>query len=513
MTITYTVAIDWNDDGDFADSGEDITADVLHLAWRLGMAAPYDHSAAPGWAKITVRSVNRAYSPEYTSNPLKPGKAIYIRSNDGSTARTHFTGVIHHIEPQPGSQGERTAVIHAFTVDHQFAAARLRLPAQVNVTADVVIGKILDALPLRRPVLNGYLILGVSGYNIIGTHKLFGQNWARALEVGKSVFAYVGDTWLNGIPADHAIRQLVESERGRFFIDRSGQAIFYNRHHTLFATTSAATFNNNMDGLVYADGAEVINRVTVDIMPRTVGSSGTTLWTLATSLALSPGEGGVRRVVARYRDTNERPLGALAVIPPQAYSDYTANSQADGSGSDKTAQVTVILLSADSSAATLEFHNNGRSTVYLQAGSKLRGTPLVPGDPMRVEQSNAASVTFYGLNSLSLDLPALTSLDEADQLARYEIARRKDPRGIVRQLQASGTHLMGQVLARTLFDRITVQDTQTNHSADYFIIAEEHRVDLGGARHQVIWLLESADSDVYFLIGAHKPDGSRVLAY
>jgi hypothetical protein len=73
MPATYTVAIDWNDDGDFTDSGEDITADVLALRWRLGMAQPYDNLAAPIAAQITVRNPARAYSPEHTANDLSPG--------------------------------------------------------------------------------------------------------------------------------------------------------------------------------------------------------------------------------------------------------------------------------------------------------------------------------------------------------------------------------------------------------------------------------------------------------
>src|SRR5215470_13833236 len=110
---TYTVAIDFDDDGDFTDPGDDITADVLRLDWRLGMDAPYDTLAVPIAAHITVRNPSRAYSPEYTSNDLSPGKPIRIQSNDGVTTRTHFTGFITRVEPEAGNQGERLAVIHA----------------------------------------------------------------------------------------------------------------------------------------------------------------------------------------------------------------------------------------------------------------------------------------------------------------------------------------------------------------------------------------------------------------
>ena len=99
-------------------------------------------------------------------------------------------------------------------------------------------------------------------------------------------FTYVGDTWSDGIPAHSAIRQMVESERGRFFIDRSGQAIFYNRHHLLKDTDSLATFVDDMAALEYDYGAGTISHVQVRLLPRSIGSDGTTLWELESPLRI-----------------------------------------------------------------------------------------------------------------------------------------------------------------------------------------------------------------------------------
>lgn len=137
MPPTYSVYIDWNDDGAFADAGEDVTADVLHLAWRLGMTEPRQHVAPPGTATVRLRSRDRAYSPEASPLPLLPGKRLRIQStdnvgDDGTTTRTHFTGYIRRVEPQPGTLGERTAVLHVETADAQFAEAMICLPPLVN---------------------------------------------------------------------------------------------------------------------------------------------------------------------------------------------------------------------------------------------------------------------------------------------------------------------------------------------------------------------------------------------
>jgi hypothetical protein len=161
----------------------------------------------------------------------------------------------------------------------------------------------------------------------------------------------------------------------------------------------------------------------------------------------------------------------------------------------------------------LTIRNSGSDAAYLQAGARLRGTPIIQGDPITTQQTDWASVSLHGLNEITLNLPALGSLEAADQLARFELTRRKDPRGQVRRIQVSSANLLTQVLARTLFDRITVTETQTDHSADYFIIAEEHMVDLGSIRHEVSWLLESAAANAFWIVSTSHLDQDTFLAY
>jgi len=509
---TYIVAIDFDDDGDFTDPGEGISADVLRLDWRLGMDAPYASVAAPIAARITVRSPTRAYSPEYTANDLSPGKPIRIQSYDGTTTRTHFTGFISRVEPTAGNQGERLAVIHAGGPEAQLAQNRIRLPPQVNRRADQIIIAILETLPLRQTHLKGYWLLGLTGQAELGSNTRLAEIYPRSIDEGRSIFPYTADTWLSGIAAADALRQLVESERGRLFVNRAGEIVFYSRHHTLRDITSDATFTDNMDALDYRYGADVVNRVGVTVLPRSIGAAGTTLWTLATPQIIAPGDSGVRQIIVRYRDSTERPFGALVVQAPAPGVDYQANTLPDGSGVDRTAQLGVLLAESSASAAVLTVRNNGADTLYLLAGTRLRGTPILQGDPIRLEHTDWTSVSRHGLGELALNLPALGSLDEADQLARFELVRRKDPRGLIGRIQVSGVNHLPQVLARTLFDRITITETQTDHSTAYFIIAEEHTVDLGGARHQVSWLLESAAAP-FWIVGTSLLDTDTVLAY
>lgn len=507
---TYAAAIDRDDDGDFSDPGEAITG-IIEMEWRLGLAQPDDPIAAPGWARVTVRNQSRAYSPETVAG-LTPGQMLRITSDDG-TLRAHFTGCIEHIEPAAGNQGERLAVIHARSLDAQLAEHRVRLPAQVSIRADQGIAAVLNALPLRPWPLQGRWLVDVAGQSEIGVTTRLGGSVAPLAETGISTFPYCGDTWDDGLPAIVAIAELAASERGRFFTDRDGQMVFHNRHHLLLTTTPAASFTDSAAALDYAYGADFANRIQVEITPRRIGAAGSVLWTLETPQRIDPGEGAARRIIARYRDAADRPQGALEVIKPVGWLDYQANLLADGSGADVTGGLLVTLVEASASAAILDLRNLLGLPIYLLAGARLRGTPILLGDPLTIEATDWASLNRHGLRTYRVETPALGAIDAADSLARYELARRRQPRGLVRSLTLSGPAHRPHILARTLFDRISLTESQTGHSADYFIIAEEHRVELGGARHTARWLLEPAAASAFWVIETSRLDQTSVLAY
>ena len=149
----------------------------------------------------------------------------------------------------------------------------------------------------------------------------------------------------------------------------------------------------------------------------------------------------------------------------------------------------------------------------VQAGAQVRGTPLYTGDPLLIEQTSHASLNLYRPQALLFDLPALDSVAQAESLARFELARRKTPRGQVRSLTLTNQIHETQILARTLFDRITVQETQTDHAADYDIVAEAHEVDLGSTRHRVTWTLASAEASTFWVLGRDKLNQTTILAY
>lgn len=88
MTTTWTIAIDWNRDGDYSDTSEDVSSRIISANWFLGMRQPYQEMADNSVLQLVLNNIDKLFSPESTMltddnpNPLF-GKLASFR-----TART-----------------------------------------------------------------------------------------------------------------------------------------------------------------------------------------------------------------------------------------------------------------------------------------------------------------------------------------------------------------------------------------------------------------------------------------
>lgn len=500
MTIEYRVAIDREHSGDFA-AGEDISGDVMALRWRLGMRAPYDSLADYGEAVVTLRNQAGAYSPERHSLPI--GGRVRIQSRRLGVERSHFTGFISHIEPEPGELGRRQARLHLRDIQVWLAQSPALLPPQVDVTADQVIGQLLNKAILRRPALAGYLFIDRPGSNLIDSARIFpAHNVARKLAAGLTRFAYVGDWWNERTSSREAIGELAASERGRFYISRVGEAVLLDRRYSLLHKTLGAQFRDDMAGCDYVYGDDQLNRLTLQVTPRAVGEAGSLLWRLPIAQRVAPRSD--TKLALSLVDERGQPMGLLAF--ERLVTRFRQGESPDSREITQDVLVKVEQLSATS--LQVRVCNFNRRPAWLSL-LNVYGKPLYRGAPLQVSAADVASLHIHGLRGQIRELPALSDIETAQAFADYEVAQRRTPRGLVRELRLDAHQHPAAALGLSLFDRVRVSESQTGHSArDYFIVAEEHEVGAGGASHKLRWTLEPADMTRYFIIGSSRIDAS-----
>ena len=105
---------------------------------------------------------------------------------------------------------------------------------------------------------------------------------------------------------------------------------------------------------------------------------------------------------------------------------------------------------------------------------------------------------------LTIDAKFLADTSEAQAMADALLAFRETAYGEVTELVITprkSTTLMQIAEEVTLMDRITVSETQTGVSGDFFVMTEKVELDNGGSDYKVTYTLQPADGFQAWILG------------
>lgn len=498
-TTTWTFEIDWNRDGIFDDAGADISAYVMDARWNVGFREQGKDVAGDAQATLTLDNSDRRFSPENVAGPYYGNDWLMrpFRIRAGSTVM--YSGWTDGIQPGFGNLNQ-TAVLKARCMRHLLDLYPIgAFPLLLNVRSDTVARALLDRamfLPLR---LTGYWVLGRPGYSELGTTTVVaGNHGIHLFDPGDETFAYAGDMWDATTSVFSALQDVVSAERGRLFVDRDGRLTFWNRRRMIVNILSGVTLDNTMQGVSYEWGAEIANDIVVNYAPRVVDNGITTLWTLEKEVKVPPGE--TREVTARYNDDSEEMIAALDVQIPQV-SDATLGMTGTG--------MALVSFEAGATSAKLTFANSGTTTGTVNT-STITGRKVTGRNDASVRVMDRWSQFQNGPRARTISVRMMDDDDDAWSVARYELVKNRNPVGMVRSVRliVRDAATLEAVINTPVGGRVRLNEAQTQHSAEYFIIGEEHRLTAGTKLHEVTWFTEAAKRFTFWILG--RPGYSEV---
>ena len=518
MAGSYTVLVDWNNDGDFSDSGDDITSDVLSLSWERGRdyASQLQGRSVAGKLSATLVNTGGKYSPSNTSSALTgnilPGRTVKVQAGSGSFPYTfpvafndgvRWQGKLDRILPAPAAEGVKTATLTAVGTLGYLNQFETQLASQTNRRTDQAIGAILDDV----------------GWT---------ESDDRDLETGKTT---ISRFWISGKKAIDALRLVEEAEAGFLLESKSGQIAFQNRHHRITqtaSTTSQATFSD-ADGAAHTcvevDQDDPLGTIVnhVEATARTFDTASVAvLWTHpetgSASPTLAPGEAKTFEAEFPNPDAANSAMEVDAWTTPAATTDYLLNSAYGGGGTNLTSDITATQSkTAERMAITLTNSATGSDgyVTKLQA----RGTAVSTKNPCIVRAIDTVSQGIYGERKYVAKTQFIPTTSEAQDWCEYQVSIFASPTNILTMtIPASTSGNIGQVLGRDISDRVTVtatNDAKLGISADFFIESERHQVSEGGQQHVAVWQLSPASGGYsqFWVLGVGVLGTSTVPAF
>ena len=522
-TGTYVLAVDWNNDGDFSDSGENITARTMSVEWKRGndYASQLVGKGVAGSLNAVLNNVSGDYSTFNTScalyGNLLPGRPVKLTGNDGSTTRPLWQGFLDSIEPIPSAKGANIARLRAIGPLGYLNKFEVSTEIFAGKKAGELVGEILDE----------------AGW----------PDGDRDIDDGIITFPRF---WCHDTLTLNALRLVEDTETGLLEESADGNIVYRDRHARSTdsrSTTSQATYSDASGAALAYSHIEQIdplkfiyNELKTNLQLHTatwiIGSSqlGSTtevgddvavLWTHpeaglgSVSPSLSAGE--VKTFTALYPSSGSGSTAQAVDYwqTPAATTDYLANDVAEGTGTDRTSDIGVsVVKKAQQMAITLT--NNHSAAVYLTK-LQARGNSVTSKDTFVISSTDATSQSTFGKRTFVHPGRFIPNTEEAQNWGDFHVQAYGNPVPLVKVtlIGNRSTATLTDIMTRDISDLVYV--TATNDSGlgineGFFVENVHHQIDAELNHRATFTLSQSSGYAGFFIVGSSSLDNAR-LAY
>lgn len=490
---THDFYIDWGRDGTYGHASADVTAIVEGVYCTGGMTDESQAMAQPATGTFTLRNDSGQWLMDNVGaayySLLKRGVLIRWRMTYGGTTQQMWAGrVVSATVPSFSAFASNKQVqLQADDWTADMAASTYAPKLREDVRIDTELTTVLDSGAAPMPYAASGWVLG---YSTLETGDnpttLLDMSSYYDFDTAQETPEYLGDESGTdvAVSAYGYISDLTLAEMGGiFFYDpRSTKFRFHDRQHDLRTSAVTAALTKSLVHYEHVAGIQMppmtwgskaVTSVAASYELRTVGAAESIVWN-AENVPRLIRAGKSARYTARYRDPESLiPCGAKDVEYPQAGTDYTANTAANGTGTDMIDSVR-MLCEMNARGARLSITNaHDTSDLYLTL-AQLRGTPLVITDRRTVEKQNADNIGAHGLRHIAIDVPYASDEETVESFVSVLLAAGAPIARFPTVTFDARAHdtLMQAARDVDIGERISVNlsgDSWTTHNQDYIV--------------------------------------------
>ncbi len=483
----------------------DITADVLAtrpITARFGIDGngPTDRVASAGEMVLALKNdlSNSAkkvgyYSPGHSNcrNGFGPGLRVRLSFVFGGRTYRRFEGRVppDGIEPSTGLLNSKETLVHVMDWMEQAATHEILLPAlSSDKRMDQVVDLIVQEMDIQPGAANYHH--GVDVFtNVFDTTRPATRALAEFQKVAVSElgFVYLQQHWRDGetlvtdgrlarqerplavVPYYADVDALLLTEAGDHLTTETGERLIVDQ-------TSEAVFSNCQVDMQVRYGANLFNRVRCVAYPRLVDTSAVVLFTLQSQPKVEAGV--TTRVRGSYRDPNggTTRVNGMDMVALDPGTDFTANSKADGTGSDLTADFTVTETYGVN-GVEYEITNGAAVDGYITK-LQARGKGIYLYDPVEYQVAEGASLAAMGPYNLDLNMPYQDNPLYPMLYANFLLAQYAEPAMEVEKVSYLTKDDLSALLFLTLNigDRVRIVEDVAGVSGEFIINGMEFEV-------------------------------------
>ena len=484
---TYTLK--YYDGANWVDITADAMTNPIASFWGMVDNKPETLVAAAGQLTFTLNNALSKYVPGIGSPATGWDKGTPVRltlTYDGESY-VSYRGRVDTLTVHNEYQALQTVDVSC--LDWNDFAAKYpveSLQVVVDKGADVAMNGIIDSMPIKpaaREIETGNFVFpSLNDAISTTTHameefaKLANSEWGHCYirhdRAGGETLVFENSTHRSGLnPLSHVAKMKADSG----FLLKANSATNY----ILKANTSDRLIPDLVDDAVitnlasaidetYADN--IVNRVTINAYPKTVDASAVVLYKLGNK-PLRLNSGAIKTIKGKYTNpSGGNEISGMGMIQPVATTDYLMNTLEDGTGTDITANLTIVCT-YDSSRPTYTLTNTSNYVGFITK-LQARGFGIYQDNALTVTLESNASELLYGYQEVSIKQTYQQDVDQGTLIGNRILDNEKKPRVRVNSITFDAnysTFTMQMFLTTDVGSLIRIVDTRYSVS-DWFYV-------------------------------------------
>ena len=495
----YRLIVDWEGDGTFGHALADVSDDMISVVALVGRdyGSQIYGRAISGKLTAQLTDTTGKYSRFDSTSQLfglaLPSRKVRLDMRiGGGSWESLWGGYLDTINPRPRRGGYAQIELQALGILSLLQEREITgIALQSDIATDTALVTICEDIGI--PATDRDFESGLARMN---------QWWARS---EKSL---------------ESSREVEETEAGYLHETKIGKLGFQNRNYRSVGArrTSIATFQEEAGASIVPYRSirsddpvkDVANIIRVEARQYHVDPE-EVLWTLPVieeggmSIPIQVGDGQSEEIIAIYpNETSPNDhAGVFEWNDPVAMTDFTANSAADGSGTDLTAMVTVSLVKAATQTA-ITIENASGTNAYITK-LEIRGRVLLEIEAITVEERDQDSIDTYGPRVYTTPASWLSTPNDAREYALVILGQLAQPQPKV-NVTIDATHSDYTI---TAVQRLSQSDRVTLSAQGVSRLGFQYEVYIEAIKHEIV---KASDHRVTYTVSpAASASGANVI--
>ena len=495
---TFTsIALEAYIGGAWTNLWADVLQNTVHCSRGIPGNGPEDRVAGPGYLKFSLN--NSEFNSAHLIGRYSPGHANCLSGwTTGIAVRLSFTYDNNtwrkwygHIQPDgikviTGVKRERRVEVSCYDYMGLVTYHKLNLlTSQSSKTVAQALALIFANMPITP------LATSLANINDVAFDTVFDTSGAdttalsefNKLAASNRIFIVVRGDDLGGErlsieTAEIFAVPLPPSSAGVLLMETGDHILMETGDDLLLDDTETLTLSNSdFDDADISYGKDLINYVTVVSYPRKLGAAATTvLWTLRDAVQLAAGESITFR--GAYVGSAGEKINGTDFVTPVASTDYFAFANADGTGTNYTANTSVTATFGAAEVDLVVTNTHGSASFYIGGASitfQVRGREVRVQEPVRAITKDTTSINTYGVRPLTVDVkyqsdPHTAAVIGGEYITSYDL---KNPHYSVDRLtivaNKNPKNMYSFMYLEPHFSVFSISDTMTASDEQYIL--------------------------------------------